>query len=247
MKYIPFLLIILLLGNCKDKNSTIMEDNDFSPYPRVRAAYAEKGDLVKKMLAKNDIQLDSVNIFIRAFKQDKVLELWAKNTSDEKYKLVTTYDICKSSGTIGPKRREGDGQVPEGVYYIDRFNPKSSYHLSLGINYPNEYDKIHADKDTPGSDIFIHGACVTVGCLPMTDDKVKEIYLFAEFAKRSGQEKIPVHIFPFHLTEENISKGDSKYLEFWRNLKGGYDYFEKNYTVSSVKVDSQGKYIWTED
>ena len=112
------------------------------------------------------------------------------------------------------------------------------------MNYPNASDKILSDKDAPGSDIFIHGKCVTVGCLPMTDDKIKEIYLFAEFAKRSGQDKIPVHIFPFHLTNKNISKSDIQHQDFWRNLKDGYKYFETNHVVPSVQVDNQGKYLW---
>ena len=162
---------------------------------------------------------------------------------DKKYQLVTTYDVCKSSGDLGAKRREGDYQVPEGCYFIDRYNPKSSYHLSLGLNYPNASDKILSDKAAPGSDIFIHGRCVTVGCLPMTDDKIKEIYLFAEFATRSGQEKIPVHIFPFKMTDENIANGNTQHQDFWRNLKGCYDYFETNHKVVSVKVDSEGKYL----
>ncbi len=219
-------------------------DNDFSPYPRVREAYGEKVNLIKQLLADKNIDTASINIFIRAFKTEKILEIWAKNTLKEKYQLVTTYGICKKSGDLGSKRKEGDYQVPEGFYHIDRFNPKSTYHLSLGINYPNASDKILSDKDAPGSDIFIHGQCVTVGCLPMTDDKIKEIYLFAEFAKRSGQNKIPVHIFPFKMTDENILNGESQYHDFWKNLKGGYDYFENNYKILNVQVDNEGKYLW---
>ena len=140
--------------------------------------------------------------------------------------------------------------MPEGFYHIDRLNPKSSYHLSLGINYPNASDKILSDKDAPGSDIFIHGRCVTVGCLPMTDDKMNEIYLSAEFATRSGQNKIPVHIFPFKMTKENIQKHINltkrydSYRGFWENLKGGYDTFEKNHVVPSIQVNNEGEYLW---
>jgi murein L,D-transpeptidase YafK len=219
-------------------------DNNFSPYPRVREAYGEKINIVKQLLANRDIDTSTINIFIRAFKTEQILEIWGKNSGDEKYTLVTTYEVCKLSGSLGSKRREGDGQIPEGCYFIDRYNPKSSYHLSLGLNYPNASDKILSDKDAPGSDIFIHGKCVTVGCLPMTDDKIKEIYLFAEFAKRNGQEKIPVHIFPFKMTVENIVNGNTQHQDFWRNLKGGYDYFETNHKVVNVKVDSEGKYLW---
>jgi len=219
-------------------------DNDFSPYPRVRQAYGEKGNKIKQLLADKEIDTTTLNIFIRAFKTEQLLEVWGKNSNDKKYTLVTTYKVCKLSGSLGSKRREGDGQIPEGCYFIDRYNPKSLYHLSLGLNYPNASDKILSDKDAPGSDIFIHGRCVTVGCLPMTDDKIKEIYLFAEFAKRSGQDKIPVHIFPFKMTDENISNGESQHHDFWQNLKGGYDYFENSRAVPSIKVDNQGNYLW---
>ena len=240
--------MITFLISC-NPNSTSM-NNNFSEYPRVRQAYGEKADKVKEFLTKKNIDTASLNIFIRAFKTEKIVEIWGKNATDKKYQLVTTYDICKSSGDLGPKRREGDYQAPEGFYHIDRFNPKSTYHLSLGLNYPNASDKVLSDKDAPGSDIFIHGKCVTVGCLPMTDDKMNEIYLFAELAKRSGQAKIPVHIFPFEMTEANISKYGNmtkrydSYLGFWENLKGGCDYFEKNNIIPNVKVNNEGKYLW---
>lgn len=112
MKF-SYLFLLLLLISCTSQNSTSM-DNNFSPYPRVRAAYAEKGDIVKKMLAKKDIDTAFLNIFIRAFKSEQKLELWGKNVSDEKYQLVHTYKVCKNSGDLGPKRKEGDYQVPEG-------------------------------------------------------------------------------------------------------------------------------------
>ena len=243
MKTILFIFTILLFSSCNSQNTSSM-NNDFSPYPRVREAYGEKENIVKQLLIYKNIDTSTLNIFIRAFKTEKIAEVWGKNTTNEKYQLITTYDVCKSSGGLGPKRREGDYQVPEGFYHIDRFNPKSTYHLSLGINYPNASDKILSDKDAPGSDIFIHGQCVTVGCLPMTDDKIKEIYLFAEFAKRSGQDKIPVHIFPFHLIDKNISKDNTQHQDFWRNLKGGYEYFENNHTIPIIQVDNQGKYLW---
>jgi murein L,D-transpeptidase YafK len=225
-------------------------DNHFSPFPRVREAYAEKLGIVQTALVAKNIDTSSLNIFIRAFKTEKVLEIWGKNAMEAPYQLITTYEVCKNSGDLGPKRREGDYQVPEGFYHIDRFNPNSSYYLSLGLNYPNASDKILSDKDAPGSDIFIHGKCVTVGCFPMTDDKIKEIYLFAEFAKRAGQAEIPVHIFPFKMTEENLryhtnlTKTYDSYASFWQNLKVGYDYFEKNKTIPPIKVDEKGEYLW---
>src|SRR5690606_32704350 len=109
--------------------------------------------------------------------------------------------------------------VPEGIYHVDRFNPNSKFHLSLGLNYPNASDKVRSDKTAPGSDIFIHGSNVSIGCLAMGNDPIEEIYAIATKAKTSGN-KIRVDIFPFRLTEENLANQPEKYkaqLPFWQN------------------------------
>lgn len=226
-------------------------DKNFSSYPRVQQAFEEKAEGIGQLLISKKIDYTTLNIFIRAFKNEKVVELWGKNSNETVYQLLKTYDICRSSGELGPKRQEGDYQVPEGFYYVDRFNPKSDFHLSLGLNYPNVSDKILGNPQSPGSDIFIHGGCVTVGCLPLTNDKIKEFYIFAEFAKRSGQTQIPVHIFPFHLTTKNILKFENlmfdkgnTYKDFWLNLKSGYDYFYENKEIPTFTVNEEGQYIW---
>lgn len=143
---------------------------------------------------------------------------------------------------------EGDLQVPEGFYYIDRFNPASSYYLSLGINYPNESDKKKSNASRLGGDIFIHGANVTIGCMPMTDDKIKEIYLYAVYAKDNGQNKIPVYIFPFQMTDRNFYYYKKYYNEslinFWDNIKKGYDIFQNSKKELNIKIDSNGNYVF---
>jgi murein L,D-transpeptidase YafK len=170
-----------------------------------------------------------LQIFIRAFKQEKSLEVWARNSDEEQFKLLTKYPFCESSGQLGPKRKMGDLQTPEGIYFIDRFNPASNYHLSLGINYPNDNDKVLGEKNNLGGDIFIHGDCVTVGCIPITDDKIKELYLLCVEAKTDGQLKIPVHIYPFNLTKANLDRYKSNpNYNFWETLKPKFDLFEKN-------------------
>jgi len=141
--------------------------------------------------------------------------------------------------------RKWDFQVPEGFYKIDRFNPKSNYYLSLGINYPNKSDKIRGDKIKPGSDIFIHGDCVTVGCIPITDDKIKELYVLAKQAKRNGQHTIPVHIYPAKLTLENLEILRLPYKEqisFWKELKIIHDQFESTKQVPNFEINSKGAY-----
>src|SRR5690606_7945323 len=136
-----------------------------------------------------------------------------------------SYPICARSGILGPKEKQGDGQVPEGFYYINRFNPVSNFHLSLGINYPNEADSRRNPKGNLGGDIFIHGSCVTIGCLPLTDNLIKEVYLLSIHAYANGQTKIPVYIFPFRMTDDQMMTYISQYsdnpslVNFWKNLK----------------------------
>src|SRR5690606_4688666 len=127
--------------------------------------------------------------------------------------------------------------------HINHFNPQSIFHLSLGINYPNASDKILSDKKSPGSSIYIHGDCVTIGCIPITDDKIKELYVLAVEARNNGQAKIPVHIFPARLTEENFKSLRSEYasnpvlISFWQNLRIGYDGFESTKKIRGFKVN----------
>lgn len=155
------------------------------------------------------------------------------------------------SGDQGPKRREGDRQAPEGFYTIDRFNPNSSYLLSLGLDYPNASDRILSDRERPGSDIFIHGAEVSIGCLAMTDPSIQEIYLIAWDARRAGLESIPVHIFPTRLDDAGLARLQSnpkyaEHLKFWKNLSVGYRLFEKSKRVPKISVDRKGAYRFRE-
>ncbi|NOU61375.1 L,D-transpeptidase family protein [Marinifilum caeruleilacunae] len=215
-------------------------------YPRVRDAYAEKEQVILEVLEGKNIKVDQLEVYLRAFKFGKSIQLWGKNKTDNRYKLLKEYKVCRKSGQLGPKRKQGDLQVPEGFYYIDRFNPASNFHLSLGINYPNQSDKILADQNHPGGDIFIHGACVTVGCLPITDELIKELYLFCVEAKNNGQKHIPVHIFPAKLSDKNIEVLLSKYQEdtdkinLWKALKVAYDKFNSSKQVPRVKFLTNG-------
>jgi len=216
-------------------------------FPRVRAAYAEKEAVVAKLLQDKNVEAQNFNLMFLAFKDEKVLELHVKRKIDKQYKLLKSYEVCASSGELGPKRVQGDGQVPEGFYHIDRFNPTSLFHLSLGINYPNASDKLMSKGKATGGDIFIHGQCVTIGCLPMTDDKIKEIYVLAVEAKNAGQNKLPVYIFPFRMNKENLAKHQHKFPQhqaFWNNLKIGYDIFTAKREALNFSVDVRGNYVF---
>jgi len=180
-------------------------------------------------------------IFIRIFKKSKELEIWVKQKS--KFKLFKKYPIYYFSGTLGPKLKEGDKQAPEGFYYVTekKLNPKSRFHLSFNIGYPNSYDKHH---ERTGNLIMVHGNKVSIGCFAMTDPLIEEIYTIAHSAFENGQEYFRVHVFPFHMTKGNMNKYDkSKWIKFWENLKVGYDYFEKKHLDPEVTV-KDGVYVF---
>lgn len=219
-------------------------------HTRVQVAINEKAQLVSKTLNDNGIELGELNILVAAYKYENEVDIFAKKKSDASYTKISTYDVCKKSGALGPKRMRGDYQVPEGFYFIDRFNPESNFYLSLGINYPNISDKRKSNAKNLGGDIFIHGACVTIGCLPMTDNKMKEIYLYAINAKNNGQEEIPFYIFPYRMTDQNFNKFKKEYaanntlVNFWTNLKQGYDTFDKEKKELTFSVNQTGDYIF---
>ena len=240
---LPFTFLILISFSMSD-NFRLQQQKS----PRVKGAYEEKEKLVKELFSAKGMELGSTDIFIRAFKQEAQLEIWAKKHTENVFKLIKTYEICASSGVLGPKRKQGDSQVPEGFYEIDRFNPSSNFYLSLGLNYPNRSDKILGNKANYGGDIFIHGNCVTIGCMPLTDDKIKEVYLMAVEARSGGQQKIHVHVFPCRMNATGMKSLETQFsdktslIAFWKNIRIGYDFFEEKHSLPTVSVLSSGEY-----
>jgi len=219
-------------------------------HERVKTAYSEKHSFIEKKLKAHNISLDNLNLLLIAYKDDDTLDVYAKSNDDINYKKILSYPICKRSGLLGPKRKKGDRQVPEGFYNINVFNPNSEFYLSLGINYPNQSDQRKSKHKDLGGDIFIHGDCQTIGCLPMTDDFIKEIYLLAVYARNRSQSAIPVYIFPFKMNDENYNTYKLKYKEnkvltsFWDNIKIGYDKFHKEKKELNIKVSEKGDYVF---
>jgi len=173
-------------------------------------------------------------VFIGVFKESRVLEVWLKADSD--FKRFAKYEICYFSGKLGPKRREGDLQVPEGFYGVGpkAMNPWSTYHLSFNVGYPNRFDRNHGYT---GSLIMIHGNCVSIGCIAMTDPIIEKIYALVEAALLAGQKEVPVHIFPFPLTQAKLeTHGEHPEQKFWLALKPGYDYFQKHRKIPKVTI-----------
>ena len=180
--------------------------------------------------------------YVRIFKKEGELELWLKVNG--RYSLYRTFPICKWSGRLGPKVKEADYQSPEGFYSVSarQLNPHSNYHLAFNVGYPNAFDRQNGHT---GGLVMVHGACKSVGCFAMTDKGIEEIYGFVAAALSAGQREVPVHIFPFRMTDAAIAKETSaaaggfmsffaadggngaQWADFWRNLKEGYDLFQQ--------------------
>ena len=164
-------------------------------------------------------------MLIRAYKKEAEFEIW-KMKADGHYAYLKTFPLCRWSGQLGPKLREGDRQVPEGFYSIApaRMNPNSAYYLSFDIGYPNVYDRA---QGRTGGAIMVHGACSSAGCFSMTDEQVAEIYAIAREAFASGQQAFQMQSYPFRMTPENLAKYRlDPNIGFWKQLKEGSDNFE---------------------
>ena len=248
MKRILFVMFALLVVFQSFSQTSFV---DFQrAQPRVAYAIRLKEDTLKKQFAKAGLEWPAKQIYVRSFKYDSQLEVWARNSTSEPYKLFKTYKVCAMAGSLGPKRIAGDYQVPEGFYYINEFNPRSTYHLSLGINYPNASDRILSDSLKPGGDIYIHGSCVTTGCIPILDPQIEELYILAANAKSAGQDFIPVHIFPVRFTNpksldylSRATKDDQDLQRFAVKLKEVFDYFEKEKKLPLISINQKGEYV----
>jgi len=246
-RLVVFVLLLLGAGDLFAQQSFLENQKMF---PKVGEAYREKEELLKKEFEKKGLTYPARYIFVRSFKLDSEMEIWVKNNPSDTFRLFKSYRVCTLSGKMGPKRKEGDRQVPEGFYYINDFNPNSNYHLSLGINYPNFSDRILSDPKSPGGDIYIHGNCITVGCIPLTDEFIDEVYILAVNAKNAGQDFIPVHVFPVKFNNAGsmnylgtFTLTDPSSKQFWSELRTAYDYFEKHHRLPVVLVDEKGKYV----
>ena len=177
-------------------------------------------------------------IFIRIFKEESELEVW-KARDDGHFYHFKTYPICNWSGDLGPKIEQGDRQAPEGFYNVSsaQMNPNSNYYLSFNVGFPNAYDRVFGRS---GSNVMVHGNCKSAGCYAMTDALVEEIYGIAREAFAGGQKSFPLHAYPFRMTDANMQRHKgSQWVNFWRTLKQGYDYFEVTRQPPPVAICSK--------
>lgn len=223
-------------------------------FPVFNDALKRKEDTLMKQFEEKKLAWPAKYLYIRSFKYDSQLEVWVKQEKNEDFKLFKTYKVCALAGTLGPKRMAGDYQVPEGFYYINEFNPRSNYHLSLGLNYPNASDRMLSDSLQPGGDIYIHGSCVTTGCIPITDTQIEELYILATQAKNMGEDFIPVHIFPVAFKSPRSADYLAKYVKDFPEyrqmadrMKQVFFYFEKHKNLPVIMVNEKGEYVFGED
>ncbi|MBN8860762.1 MAG: L,D-transpeptidase family protein [Sphingobacteriales bacterium] len=219
-------------------------------FAKVADVFRRKEDTLRRQFETKGLQWPAKYVYIRSFKYDSQMEVWVKNSVKEPFKLFKTYKICAMAGSLGPKRMQGDYQVPEGFYYINEFNPNSAYYLSLGLNYPNASDRMLSDSLAPGGDIYIHGSCVTEGCIPINNDQIEDLYIITSYARAMGQEYIPVHIFPVQFNNPRSVGYLDRFLQIYKSyrplvtkLEAAYNFFEKNHQIPVVMVNSYGQYV----
>jgi murein L,D-transpeptidase YafK len=219
-------------------------------HTRVREARMASESNIEEMFEARGISFPAAEMYLRVFKWERKMELWVRPDNKQKFELLKTYDICALAGMVGPKRRKGDLQVPEGFYNVDLFNPVSSYHLSMRIDYPNRRDRAaNVEKLPLGGDIYIHGGCKSAGCLAITNEGIQELYWISVMTRANGQEQIPVHIFPARFDDGSVEKRinrafghEPETLEFWQSLKPAFEYFQKHKRVPEVTVDDRAQY-----
>jgi murein L,D-transpeptidase YafK len=194
--------------------------------------------LAREIKSKGFNQEDAV--LVRIFKEESELEVWKRKASGE-YKLFKSYPICRWSGKLGPKKKIGDRQAPEGFYQVNMglLNPKSQYYLSFNLGYPN---RLESALGYTGEALMVHGACSSSGCYAMTDQQMAELYPVILKAMKSGQRSFQVQAYPFRMNAANMAShaGDPN-MRFWQNLKQGYDTFNRTKRDVNVSV-CEGRY-----
>jgi murein L,D-transpeptidase YafK len=229
MKKIGFLFFALLLTGCAGTGTIDSKRGYAAQNSSIISASERAGANAKSP------------VLIRIFKQSKELELWRK-TANKEYVLVKTYPICAFSGNIGPKHKQGDRQAPEGFYSIgpSQLNYNSIRFLSLDTGYPNAYDRAHGST---GSALMIHGGCDSAGCYAIEDAPAQELFTVVRDALKAGQNSVQLQIYPFRMSDWTmIVFSKDKNIDFWRQLKVGYDRFNNTHTELAVSV-SNGRYF----
>ena len=181
-------------------------------------------------------------MLLRVFKQEREVEVWVQPEDQQTFVLFRIFPICFYSGKLGPKVKEGDMQSPEGFYFVGpaQMRAKSQYHRAIDFAFPNDYD---AAQGYTGTELLIHGNCVSSGCYAMTDPFVEQLYELGSATAATAAQGFWIHAFPFHMTAEALAgQQDSPWLGFWQQLKAGYDAFETSRIPPHIRVEG-GRYV----
>lgn len=205
---------------------------------RVAAARALMGERMKAAFKRAKVPYPAPEMYLRAFKKEGLLEMWVAPKRGAKMVRVAAWPVLRASGGPGPKRREGDLQVPEGFYEVSAFNPRSQFLLSFKVNYPNASDRVLSDPRIPGGDIFVHGKRASIGCLAMGDEAIQAIYPAVFDAARP----IRIDIFPAKDIPA-ISREYPEWSEFWQPLGVAVKRFERTNRPAAFRVARDGRYV----
>jgi murein L,D-transpeptidase YafK len=212
---------------------------------KVKDVRARREPDVRALFSRANVAYPAPRLFLRAHKQERELELWAGPRTGA-LTLVHTFPVCAASGELGPKRKRGDRQVPEGLYRITHINPASSFHLSLGINYPNAVDRLRSGADDPGNSIYIHGDCVSVGCLAIEDLPMELLFLAVMDAQQKYGAEVPVLMLPRRMDAEAAQSlaaragEDAELAALWQALGEVDASFVSTRTPPAVQVGRRG-------
>ncbi len=232
----------LLLAQATFKDQQNMHAN-------VMQARLNQAALIESLFAQAGIAYPSRGLVLVAYKWERILEVWSRDDSSVAYAAVRTYPFTAYSGTLGPKRRQGDGQIPEGFYVISQFYPVSPFHLAMLVSYPNASDRILGKGPNLGGDICIHGNRVTIGCIPIGDSGIEQLYTMCVDQRSLGRE-IPAYIFPCRMDSaamvelKALAAANVGLYSFWENLRQGYDRFVNSFQKLRYWVDDKGRYVF---
>jgi hypothetical protein len=212
-------------------------DRDLTASQRVRGAHDRKRAEVRALFDEAGVDFPPGQLLFRVFKHERQLEIWASHATRGPLTHVATYSICAASGVAGPKTREGDWQVPEGFYAIDMFNPRSRFHLSMRVDYPNARDR---SLRSTGGQIMIHGDCMSVGCVALGDERIEELWVMADALRRGRPH---VHLLPGRDLEGLIADAnDPELARFWEGLLAVDKAFAADRMIPRVAWDNHGVY-----
>jgi murein L,D-transpeptidase YafK len=216
--------------------------DDASPAARVALARSDKLATVQALFAERGVTFPPAELLLRGYKHERELEVWASSEPGAPLSHVTTFGVCAASGLLGPKRREGDRQVPEGYYTIEFLHAASDYYLALKVSYPNASDRLLGHPTQPGSDIMIHGRCASIGCLALGDERIQELWVMSEALRVR-----PIHVHFLPARDRALLHDDPAFADqqsFWENLYQGQELFERTRRPPVVTVERDGRYAF---